>query len=225
MLQAQCVNSGALYAETPVGARMTANLASLPKRGRPSRREPIFESALRLFRERGFHATSINEIGADANVTGPAIYAHFASKGGVLAEAIREGCRRISDALNEALADDDLSADEALEKLVRAYVRVALENADMTACYVLELRHVDAEQRGPLQRAARHLCDLWREKLTAVRPELGREQADTMVQMAIFSIVSLCMMPSRIDRQSLIELASQQVMHGLLGTDPIPTRV
>jgi hypothetical protein len=46
-----------------------------------------------------------------------------------------------------------------------------------------------------------------------------------MVQMAIFSIVSLCMMPSRIDRESLVELASQQVMHGLLGTDPIPTRV
>ncbi len=95
----------------------------------------------------------------------------------------------------------------------------------MTACYVLELRHVHAEQRGPLQRAARGLCDLWREKLTAVRPELGREQADTMVQMAIFSIVSLCMMPSRIDQESLVELASQQVMHGLLGSDPIPTRV
>jgi len=104
-------------------------------------------------------------------------------------------------------------------------VRVALENADMTACYVLELRHVHAEQRGPLQRAAQRLCDLWREKLTAVRPELGRKQADTMVQMAIFSIVSLCMMPSRIDRESLIELAFQQVMHGLLGTEPIPTGV
>ncbi len=104
-------------------------------------------------------------------------------------------------------------------------MRVALENSDMNACYVLELRHVDAEQRGPLQRAAQRLCELWREKLIAVRPELGPEQADTMVQMAIFSIVSLCMMPSRIDRQSLIELASQQVIHGLLGTDPIPTRV
>jgi hypothetical protein len=32
------------------------------------------------------------------------------------------------------------------------------------------------------------------------------------------------MLSSRIDRESLIELASQQVMHGLLGTDPIPTR-
>jgi AcrR family transcriptional regulator len=200
---------------------MTANPTSLPKRGRPSRREPIFESALRLFRERGFHATAINDIGADANVTGPAIYSHFTSKGDLLAEAIREGCFRIGNALNEALASEDISADEALENLVRAYVRVALDNADMNACYVLELRNVDPEKRGPLKRAERRLCDLWRERLIAVRPELGREQADTMVQMAIFSIVSLCMMPSRIDRESLVELASQQVMHGLLGTDPI----
>jgi len=204
---------------------MPASLASLPKRGRPSRRDPIFESALRLFRERGFHATSINEIGADADVTGPAIYAHFASKGGLLADAIREGCQRIASALNEALADEQLSAGEALEELVRAYVRVALENADMNACYVLELRHVDAAQRGPLERAARRLLDLWREKLIAVRPELGHEQADTMVQMAIFSIVSLCMLPSRIDRDCLVELASQQVIHGLLGAEPIPARV
>ena len=58
-----------------------------------------------------------------------------------------------------------------------------------------------------------------------MRPELGRQQADTMVQMAIFSIVSLCMLPSRIDRESLIELASQQVMHGLLGAEPIPSRI
>ncbi len=203
---------------------MTANLTSLPKRGRPSRREPIFESALRLFRERGFHATAINDIGADANVTGPAIYSHFSSKGDLLCEAIREGCFRIGNALNEALASEDISADEALENLVRAYVRVALENADMNACYVLELRNVDPEKRGPLKRAERRLCDLWREKLIAVRPELGREQADTMVQMAIFSIVSLCMMPSRIDRKSLVELASQQVMHGLLGAESISIR-
>jgi AcrR family transcriptional regulator len=203
---------------------MTANPTSLPKRGRPSRREPIFESALRLFRERGFHATAINDIGADANVTGPAIYSHFTSKGDLLAEAIREGCFRIGNALNEALASEDISADEALENLVRAYVRVALDNADMNACYVLELRNVDPEKRGPLKRAERRLCDLWRERLIAVRPELGREQTDTMVQMAIFSIVSLCMMPSRIDRESLIELASQQVMHGLLGTESISIR-
>jgi len=195
---------------------MTADLPVTPKRGRPSRREPIFESALRLFRERGFHATAINDIGADAGVTGPAIYAHFESKGEVLAEAIREGCRRIGSALEAALADDDLSPQEQLERLVRAYVRVALENSDMNACYVLELRHLESERRGPLRRSARQLRDLWREKLTAVCPNLDRERADTMVQMAIFSIVSLCLTRSRIDRESLVELATRQVMRGLL---------
>ena len=99
---------------------MSAGLPTPPKRGRPSRREPIFESALRLFRERGFHATAINDIGADAGVTGPAIYAHFESKEEVLAEAIREGCRRIGSALEEALVEADLSPEEQLEKLVRA---------------------------------------------------------------------------------------------------------
>ncbi len=194
---------------------MTTAISVPPKRGRPSRREPIFESALRLFRERGFHATAINDIGADAGVTGPAIYAHFESKEEVLAEAIREGCRRIGSALEEALVEDDLSPEEQLEKLVRAYVRVALENSDMNACYVLELRPLESERRGPLRRAARQLRDLWREKLTAVCPNLDRERADTMVQMAIFSIVSLCLTRSRIDRDSLVELATRQVLRGL----------
>ena len=116
----------------------------------------------------------------------------------------------------KALVEEDLSPEEQLEKLVRAYVRVALENADMNACYVLELRHLESERRGPLRRAARQLRDLWREKLTAVCPNLDRERADTMVQMAIFSIVSLCLTRSRIDRDSLVELATRQVMRGLL---------
>jgi AcrR family transcriptional regulator len=212
MLLAGNVNNRATARENP----MSAGLPVIPKRGRPSRREPIFESALRLFRERGFHATAINDIGADAGVTGPAIYSHFESKEEVLAEAIREGCRRIASALEEALVEDGLSAEEQLEKLVRAYVRVALENSDMTACYVLELRHLESERRGPLRRAARQLRDLWREKLTAVCPHLDRERADTMVQMAIFSVVSLCLTRNRIDQDSLVELATRQVLRGLL---------
>jgi len=196
---------------------MAATPSPTPKRGRPSRREPIFESALRLFRERGFHATSINEIGADAGVTGPALYSHFASKGDLLAEAIREGCRRIGAALDEALAGETLAPQESLEQLVRAYVGVALDDADLTACYVLELRHLEPEYQSALRRPVRELRDLWQEKLTAVCPDIDPEYAKTMVQMAIFSVASLCMMRRRIDRETLIELATRQVMQGLLG--------
>jgi AcrR family transcriptional regulator len=196
--------------------RSTNRAASPPvKRGRPSRRPEIFASALRLFRDRGFHATSINDIGADAGVAGTAIYSHFATKQELLAEAIREGARRIRKGVATTIADSEQSPEEALESLVRAYVRVVLENADMNACYVLESRNLEAEVRQPLVRSERKLRDTWRLRLMAVRPELSREEAQTMVQMAIFALVALCVHRNRIDREALFALATSQVLGAL----------
>jgi AcrR family transcriptional regulator len=189
--------------------------ATPPRRGRPSRRDAIFASALRLFRARGFHATSINDIGADAGVAGTAIYSHFATKQDLLAEAIREGARRIRDSVSEALADPDAPPEQALDRLVRAYVRVVLENADMNACYMLESRNLEQSVRDPLLRSERGLRETWSRLLMAVRPELDRDQARTMVQMAIFSIVALCLHRNPIERDALVELASAQVLGAL----------
>jgi AcrR family transcriptional regulator len=190
------------------------------KRGRPSRRPAIFASALRLFREHGFHATSINDIGADAGVAGTAIYSHFATKQELLAEAIREGVRRIREGVAESLVDEDQSAEAALENLVRAYVRVVLENADMNACYVLESRNLISDARQPLVRSERRLREAWRTRLMAVRPELSREQAQTMVQMAIFALVALCVHRNRMEQDQLVELATSQVLGAL--RSPVP---
>jgi len=198
-----------------------ASAARPARRGRPSRREAIFASALRLFRERGFHATSINDIGADAGVAGTAIYAHFATKRELLAEAIREGARRIRTGVSEALAEDGQSPEAQLESLVRAYARVVLENADMNACYVLESRNLEPEARQPLLRSERSLRETFRRQLMAVRPELDREQARTMVQMAIFALVALCVHRNRIERAELVELATAQVLGAL--RSPVPT--
>ncbi len=203
---------------------MTAHAPRSPeapaRRGRPSRRAEIFASALRLFRERGFHATSINDIGADAGVAGTAIYSHFATKQEVLAEAIREGARRIKAGMARALEDGEQDPEAALEKLVRTYVGVVLDNADMNACYVLEARSLGAEVRQPMLRSERALRDVWQRQLMAVRPELSREQARTMVQMAIFAVVALCVHRHRIDRDELVELATSQVLGAL--HSPVP---
>jgi len=203
---------------TPRAARRAPEAA---KRGRPSRRAEIFASALHLFRERGFHATSINDIGGAAGVAGTAIYSHFATKQEVLEEAIREGAGRIASGMKEALADDPQSPEAALEGLVRAYTRVVLENADMNACYVLESRNLDSEFAQPLKRKERTLRETWCRRLLAVRPELSRDEAQTLVQMAIFSIVALCVHRNRIERAALVELATSFVLGALYS--PVPT--
>jgi AcrR family transcriptional regulator len=191
-----------------------------PGRGGSPRREAIFDAALRLFRERGFHGTSINEIGAASGVTGPAIYRHFDGKAEVLAEAIREGTRRIAAATRPALAAEHLEPGEALESLVRSYVEVALDNADIYAAYVLELRHLDDALRKPLRRSLRVHREDWKRLVQAVRPDLEDEQARTLVKMATLSVTSLCLEPSRLDREALVDFASERVMALLLAPAP-----
>jgi AcrR family transcriptional regulator len=205
---------------SPHSQRADRTDAPPTKRGRPSRRGQIFASALRLFRERGFHATSINDIGADAGVAGTAIYSHFPTKQALLAEAIREGARRIGEGVAESLERGDTDPEAVLERMVRGYVKVVLENADMNACYVLEARSLEADVREPLLRSERKLRDGWRRQLMAVRPELGREQAQTMVQMAIFALVALCVHRRRMDHDDLVELATSQVLGALRSTVP-----
>src|SRR3982750_2733104 len=55
---------------------------------RRSRREEILEIAVGLFATRGYHGVSMDDIGAAAGVTGPALYHHFAGKEAMLAAAL-----------------------------------------------------------------------------------------------------------------------------------------
>jgi len=208
--------------ETPRGEAVRD--ASAPggpaRRGRPSRRPEIFAAALRLFRERGFHATSINDIGKAAGVAGTAVYSHFATKQQVLQAAIRAGAERIAEGLRRALADPAPDPAGALEGLVRAYVQVVLDNADMNACYVLESRNLEPALREPLLRSERGLREAWRRRLVALRPELSADQARTMVQMSIFAVLALCLHRNRIERALLVEQATRFVMGAL--RSPVP---
>ena len=54
------------------------------------RRDAIIAAASDLFRDRGFHATSLDDIGAVAGISGPAIYRYFESKHDLLATLIEE---------------------------------------------------------------------------------------------------------------------------------------
>lgn len=54
------------------------------KRGAEATRQRIIEAAIRIFLERGFSNTSLEEVGEAAGVTKPTVYSHFGSKEGLL---------------------------------------------------------------------------------------------------------------------------------------------
>src|SRR3954469_7145262 len=53
-----------------------------------SRREQILDRAADLFASRGFHGTSVQDVGAACGISGPALYRHFPSKDSMLAEML-----------------------------------------------------------------------------------------------------------------------------------------
>lgn len=69
-----------------------------------SKRRHIVETAYRLFRQDGFHATGIDRIIAEAQVAKMTIYRHFPSKEGLIVEVLDERFRRFEEQLDRMAA-------------------------------------------------------------------------------------------------------------------------
>src|SRR3954449_2932777 len=67
------------------------------------RREQLIAIARRLFAERGFDGTSIEEIAARAEVSKPVVYEHFGGKEGLYAVVVDREVRRLLTMVQDAL--------------------------------------------------------------------------------------------------------------------------
>jgi AcrR family transcriptional regulator len=67
------------------------------------RREQLLEIGRSLFAERGFDATSVEEIAAKAGVSKPVVYEHFGGKEGLYAVVVDREMRTLLDMVTSAL--------------------------------------------------------------------------------------------------------------------------
>ena len=88
---------------------------------RKQKRELIMETALELFAENGFHATSISQIAKKAGISKGLIYNYYASKEDLLkylvADLMEEGKTMMSGSSAQ-------SPEESLENMIRSYFEV-----------------------------------------------------------------------------------------------------
>lgn len=68
------------------------------------RREQLIEIGRRLFAEKGFEATTVEEIAATAEVSKPVVYEHFGGKEGLYAVVVDREIRTLLDAITGSLA-------------------------------------------------------------------------------------------------------------------------
>src|SRR6266540_774355 len=132
---------------------MTLEQQAPPRRR--SRREEILEIAVRLFAERGYHGVSMDDIGAAAGVTGPALYHHFAGKEAMIAAALAPVSEGLLGGGRERITRHPGDPAAALTALVEFHVDFALANPAVIALHLHELDRLPEEPRREIRTARR----------------------------------------------------------------------
>ena len=99
--------------------------ASSPQREqqRKAKRDAVLQAAAQLFNERGFHATSLDDIAARLNVSKPTLYYYVKNKDQILIECVREGLQMTIDGIEASRAAGGKAIDQ-LMACMRVYARV-----------------------------------------------------------------------------------------------------
>jgi TetR/AcrR family transcriptional regulator, cholesterol catabolism regulator len=101
-----------------------------------NRREQILEIATHLF-QKGFRATSLDQVAAEMGVTRPALYYYFRSKEELLAAIYDRGVGVLIDRAS-ALFAEQLPPDALLRKLIQVHVRTMLQERPIVRVYFQE---------------------------------------------------------------------------------------
>jgi AcrR family transcriptional regulator len=91
-------------------------------RQRELKRDAVIITAARVFKQRGYHNTSIDDIAALLHVTKPTIYHYVNNKEEILFECFRMGLDQIRSAFAES-AHESANSREALVAVVRRYAQ------------------------------------------------------------------------------------------------------
>jgi AcrR family transcriptional regulator len=113
-----------------MSALTSINSASRAPR-QDNRRQQLLDVAARLFRERGYHVTSMRDIAHEVGMLSGSIYYHFSSKEELLLAVYEEGLRHIAEQVDAAVAERNTPW-ERLEAGCAAHLEALLELSDYT---------------------------------------------------------------------------------------------
>ncbi|MGH8950650.1 MAG: TetR/AcrR family transcriptional regulator [Acidimicrobiia bacterium] len=115
--------------------------------GTRNSRADVVAAAGRLFAQRGYHGTSMRDLGRELGLLGSSLYAHVDSKQDLLVEVVEDGARLFQESARNALEVAGPAPDR-LRALVGGHVDVVLSNLDVVRTFLNEARMLDEQHRS-----------------------------------------------------------------------------
>jgi AcrR family transcriptional regulator len=106
-------------------------------------RDQILRTAADLFRERGFPATTLDDIARPLGMSKASLYGYFRAKEEILAAISQETIERFTHELNLVLASD-LPPEDKLRRIVREHVRYVIANRSFLTVFFSEEANLPA---------------------------------------------------------------------------------
>lgn len=192
------------HAARTAGTATRRRAGGAAREGRTSpRRQQILAAAAALFARRGFHGVSVDDLGAAAGVSGPALYRHFRSKEAILAELLVGVSERLLDGgrLRVQSAADPRAA---LVALVEWHVEFALDNADVISVQTRDLASLPAPERRRVRALQQRYVGVWADvvaDVTGCDPETAVAAAH-----ATFGLINSTPHSARLPRHEMAAL-------------------
>lgn len=153
-----------------------------------SRRTALLRAAARLFAERGYNGVSIEDLGAAAGVSGPAVYRHFSGKPAVLSALLTGVSEDLLSGGRDVAAAAPSPAD-ALRGLIRFQVGFALGNPDVIRVQDRDLGSLTDDDGRTVRSLQRSYVEVWVEQLAALRPGVDTSLLRSRVH-AVFGLIN-----------------------------------
>ena len=174
------VNDAAGHASPPATTQRS--------RAKESRRQALLAAAASLFAANGFNRVSLEDLGAAAGVSGPAVYRHFPGKQAVLADLLvtvsqelLDGGRRVAAGSPDPLA--------ALRGLVEFQVDFALGKPDVIRVQDRDFSNLSDEDQEAVRRLQRSYVEVWVDVLAQLHP--GSDGAELRMRAhATFGLIN-----------------------------------
>jgi len=102
-------------------------------------KQEILNAAAQIFGQKGYHATSMQDIAGAVNLKKASLYHHIASKQEILQEVLEGALDLVIARVNQAL-EQDIPAPAKLRQAIRNYLRTLADHQELAAVLLLEYR-------------------------------------------------------------------------------------
>jgi AcrR family transcriptional regulator len=183
----------------------------------------VYSAALRLFTEKGYHATSMQDIAAALGLYKGSLYHYIGGKEELLVRAFEQAMGSLVADVERIVGDTSLRPLDQLRLVVEAHVSAIAENLDALTVYLHEWRALT----GGAFDEVRQQRERYRELVSAVvsRGVALGDFATTDVEIATLGILGMCNWLAqwyrpggRLSPGEIAGLFSDQVIEGLTST-------